>query len=172
MAEMEDRNWDSATSWQAGIAAADDAAVYQVHRHEHPTLTVHTGTKLNHGAVTGIGFELGEIVTGGTNARTGVVAFVGADHVYVIGEIGASAWTTETITGGTSGSTADVSSTGTSEGRIMESHSPHDARSPVTAYKDWEFGNQTEALSKTLYGGARRYRLSTVSGFCVFEIVR
>ena len=80
--------------------------------------------------------------------------------------------TPDNISGSISGSTADISATATSEGSIMESHSPHDDRAPVLAFKDWEFGNQTSALSKTLYGGVRRYRLSTVSGFCVFEIVR
>ena len=80
---MENRNWDSATSWQAGLLAADAAEVYFVHRHEHPTLTVHPGTRLTHGAVTGPGFEIGDVVTGDTSARTGVVAYVGSGFVYV-----------------------------------------------------------------------------------------
>jgi len=170
---MENRNYDSATSWQAGLSSSDDAAVYLVHRNEHPTVAVHIGSKLTHGAITGTGFVVGETVTGGTSARTGEVVFVGTDHVYVVGEDGASAWDTatpDTITGGTSGSTADLSAAASSEARIEESHSPHD--SDVAAYKDWPFGNQTEAVTKTLYGGARRLRFSAASGFCVFEVVR
>jgi hypothetical protein len=167
---MINRMYDSATSWQAGVLAADDAEVYLVRRNEHPTVTMHPGTKLEHGAVTGTGFVIGETVTGGTSARTGVVAYIGSGFLYVVGEVGASAWDTETITGGTSASNADVSATDTSECKVEESHSPHDSN--VVAYKDWDYGDQTTALTKCLYGGARWLRFSTVSGFTVFEVVR
>jgi len=170
-----DRMFDSGDSWQWGLLSTDNAAVYRVHRNRHPTVTIHPGTKLEHGAITGSGFVVGETITGDTSGRTGEVSYVGSGFVYVVGEIGSSAWDTSTpdnISGGTSGTTADLTGTDTSEAKIEESHSPHDGG--VLAFKDWPFGNQasaTGALSKTLYGDARYLRFSSVSGFNLFEVV-
>lgn len=168
---MENKMYDSATSWQAGVAAADDPEIYRVYKDGHQTVTVHPGTKLTHGAITGVGFAVGEIVSGGTSGRTGVVCHVDSGYVYVAGEIGASAWDTatpDTITGARTGSTADISSTAVSTVKVEESHSPHG--SDVVLYKDWDDGDQTTALSRTLYGGARRFRFSVSAGFAMVEV--
>lgn len=63
-----------------------------------------------HGAVTGGPFTVGETVTGGTSAATGVVVFVGSDHLLFKSVTGGPFTSGETLTGGTSTATATSSS--------------------------------------------------------------
>lgn len=56
----------------------------------------------------GAGFDIGETVTGGTSAATGVVALVLTDQLYLVTVTGGPFQDDEVITGGTSATTADV----------------------------------------------------------------
>jgi len=84
-----------------------------------------TGAIINHGAVTGAGFSVGEVITGGTSGMKGTITAVAAGKITYTNTVNYAAggggtvgypnnWTaTETITGGTSGSTAALTNCNT-----------------------------------------------------------
>jgi len=66
------------------------------------------GAIIVHGAVTGAGFQAGEIITGGTSMETGTITAVNVGSIVYSTKNGNDFTDGETITGGTSGSTAVV----------------------------------------------------------------
>lgn len=66
------------------------------------------GCIIVHGAVTGAGFSIGEVITGGTSGEKGTVTTVNAGSLVYSTMNGNDFTDGETITGGTSGSTAVV----------------------------------------------------------------
>lgn len=84
-----------------------------------------TGAIINHGAVTGAGFQVGEVITGSTSGMKGTITAVAAGNITYTNTVNYAAggggtvgypnnWTTsETITGGTSGSTAALTNCNT-----------------------------------------------------------
>jgi hypothetical protein len=68
------------------------------------------GCIIVHGAVTGAGFAVGELITGGTSGEQGTVTAVNAGSIVYSTVDGNDFTDGETITGGTSGSTAAITS--------------------------------------------------------------
>ncbi len=64
--------------------------------------------RLSHGTVTSGPYIVGETITGGTSAATGVVAVVGTNYLDLVSVVGTFAGT-ETLTGGTSSATSALS---------------------------------------------------------------
>ena len=136
-------------------------------------------SKIEHGAVTGTGFQVGETVTGSVSGRTGVVATVGSGFLYVFAEVGANVWDvtapTDTITGSTSGSTASLtngSSVGTSSGYPFVTICP---RSEIAAGKAqrvaWPDGAKTSAFIAIANGSITGILPYVSAGACVFYIL-
>lgn len=78
-------------------------------------------TRMSHGSVTGGPFVAGEIITGGTSAKTAKVAWAGSGYLELINVSGAFT-IGETITGGTSAASAAITASERVEDVVVTNH--------------------------------------------------